>query len=127
MMNENPEMETSVVLSCPGCGHPLSMQTDATSSLACPTGHSYTLETLLIGQSIRAESLLQAAIRFLEQQESLVRGLARQMWQSQSVSALKLEGQADRIGETIGQLKAILQEKREPVALRSGTRPSSQN
>lgn len=113
MMSENPEEDGKVLISCPGCGHSMSLQEGVETGLTCPNGHTYTLETLLLGQTLRVETLVQAAIQFLHQQESLVRGLAQQMWESQSVSAFRLEGQADRIAATIARLNGILRERQE--------------
>jgi hypothetical protein len=91
----------------------MSFEEGGTGALTCPNDHTYTLETLLLGQTLRVETLVHAAIQFLHQQESLVRGLAQQMWESQSVSAFRLEGQADRIAETISKLRSILKEKQQ--------------
>ena len=122
MMSENPEDEGKVLISCPGCGHSMALQEEGVETgLACPNGHTYTLETLLLGQTLRVETLVQAAIQFLYQQESLVRGLAQQMWESQSVNAFRLEGQADRIAATIARLNAILRERQDSPDRKSVT------
>src|ERR1043166_8986498 len=114
VMEVNPEEDGKTLISCPGCGHSMTMGEEGEGCLTCPNGHTYTLETLLLGQSLRVETLIHAAIQFLHQQECLVRGLAQQMWESQSVTAFRLEGQADRISATITRLRAILKERETP-------------
>jgi hypothetical protein len=73
--------------------------------LSCPGGHNYTLEKLLLSQALRAESLVEGAIKYLEEQEVLVRGIAERLWQDHCLNAIRLEGQAERIRETIQELR----------------------
>jgi hypothetical protein len=78
--------------------------------LACSANHQYTLPTLLFGQSMRASALIEAGARLLEEQERLIRAIATQLWEGQSLAAFKLEGQADHLKETTDALRQIVSE-----------------
>jgi hypothetical protein len=110
-MNEpDSNTDTGLALSCPACGETLSAAPGSEELLGCPENHQYTLPTLLFGQSMRASALIEAGARLLEEQERLVRAIAHQLWDSQSLAAFKLEGQADRLRETTGALRQIITE-----------------
>ena len=83
-MDENSEERENVLISCPGCGQSMILKDDTTGCLTCPNEHTYTLETLLLGQTLRVETLLHAAVQFLHQQESIVRGMALRQWPPRS-------------------------------------------
>jgi hypothetical protein len=109
---EDPEsnLQTGLSLSCPTCGDNLSAVAGSDDTLACAANHQYTLATLLFGQSMRASALIEAGARLLEEQERLIRAIATQLWESQSLAAFKLEGQADRLKETTEGLRQIVTE-----------------
>jgi hypothetical protein len=110
MSDHEPNLDTGLALSCPACGENLSAVPGSEELLGCPANHQYTLPTLLFGQSMRASALIEAGARLLEEQERLVRAIAIQLWESQSLAAFKLEGQADRLRETTGALRQIITE-----------------
>jgi hypothetical protein len=110
-MNEpDSNIDTGLALSCPACGDNLTAVPGSEELLGCPANHQYTLPTLLFGQSMRASALIEAGARLLEEQQRLVRAIATQLWDSQSLAAFKLEGQADRLRETTGALRQIITE-----------------
>ena len=109
-MNDESNIEMGLALSCPACGETLSAVPGSEELLGCSGNHQYTLPTLLFGQSMRASALIEAGARLLEEQERLVRAIATQLWDSQSLAAFKLEGQADRLRETTGALRQIITE-----------------
>ena len=110
MKDPEPNLETGLPLSCPACGENLTAMPGSDEMLACPGNHQYTLPTLLFAQSMRASALMEAAARLLEEQEHLVRAIATQLWNSQSLAAFKLEGQADRLKETTEALRHLITE-----------------
>src|SRR4026207_988307 len=102
-MNEpDANLDTGLALSCPACGENLTAVPGSEELLGCPANHQYTLPTLLFGQSMRASALIEAGARLLEEQERLVRAIATQLWESQSLAAFKPEGQGDRPPEATG-------------------------
>lgn len=110
MNDPEPNLETGLSLSCPACGENLTAIPGSDEMLGCPANHQYTLPTLLFGQSMRASALMEAGARLLEEQERLVRAIATQLWNSQSLAAFKLEGQADRLKETTEALRHLISE-----------------
>src|SRR6185503_5658141 len=110
MNDPESNIETGLALSCPACGENLTAVPGSDEMLGCPANHQYTLPTLLFGQSMRASALIEAGARLLEEQERLIRAIATQLWDSQSLAAFKLEGQADRLRETTGALRQIIAE-----------------
>ena len=110
MQDPESNIQTGLSLSCPACGENLSAVPGSDDMLACSANHQYTLPTLLFGQSMRASALLEAGARLLEEQEHLVRAIATQLWNSQSLAAFKLEGQADRLKETMEALRQLISE-----------------
>jgi len=86
-MNEpDSNIDTGLALSCPACGDNLTAVPGSEELLGCP------------------------GARLLEEQQRLVRAIATQLWDSQSLAAFKLEGQADRLRETTGALRQIITE-----------------
>ena len=110
MQDPESNIQTGLSLSCPACGENLSAVPGSDDMLACSANHQYTLPTLLFGQSMRASALIEAGARLLEEQEHLVRAIATQLWNSQSLAAFKLEGQADRLKETMEALRQLISE-----------------
>ena len=110
MQDPESNIQTGLALSCPACGESLSAVPGSEDMLACSANHQYTLPTLLFGQSMRASALIEAGARLLEEQEHLVRAIATQLWNSQSLAAFKLEGQADRLKETTEGLRQLISE-----------------
>jgi hypothetical protein len=110
MTDPESNLETGLTLSCPACGENLSATPGSEEMLGCPANHQYTLPTLLFGQSMRASALIEAGARLLEEQEKLVRAIAAQLWNGQSLAAFKLEGQADRLKETTDALRHLIAE-----------------
>ena len=108
MQDPESNIQTGLSLSCPACGDPLTAVPGSDEMLACAANHQYTLPTLLFGQSVRASALIEAGARLLEEQERLVRAIATQLWNNQSLAAFKLEGQADRLKETAEALRQII-------------------
>jgi hypothetical protein len=108
MRDPEPNTEAGLSLSCPACGESLTAIPGSNEMLGCPANHQYTLPTLLFGQSMRASALLEAGARLLEEQERLVRAIALQLWNEQSLAAFKLEGQADRLKETTEALRHLV-------------------
>jgi hypothetical protein len=110
MEDPEPNTQTGLSLSCPACGENLSAVPGSEEMLACAANHQYTLPTLLFAQSMRASALIEAGARLLEEQERLIRAIATQLWNSQSLAAFKLEGQADRLKETTNTLRQVIAE-----------------
>ena len=108
MIDPESNIQTSLALSCPACGENLIAVPGSEEMLGCPANHQYTLPTLLFGQSMRASALIEAGARLLEEQERLVRAIATQLWNTQSLAAFKLEGQADRLKDTTEALRQII-------------------
>lgn len=99
-----------LVLTCPECGSSLNGVPDNDEVLCCPSHHRYTLPALLMGQSQRVASLCEAGARLLEEQEQLIRQIAHQLWQSRTLTAFKLEGQAERLKEAKAALRSFIQD-----------------
>ena len=110
MDNHDFHTETGIALSCPACGEHLTAVPGSDEMLGCPANHQYTLPTLLFSQSMRASALIEAGARLLEEQEHLIRAIASQLWNTQSLAAFKLEGQADRLKETTEALRGVVSE-----------------
>jgi hypothetical protein len=110
MIDPDAHTESGLALSCPACGENLITVPGSEDLLGCPAQHQYTLPTLLFGQSMRASALIEAGARLLEEQERLVRAIAQQLWQGQSLAAFKLEGQADRLKDTTESLRHLITE-----------------
>lgn len=110
MIDPESNTETGLALSCPACGESLTAVPGSDEMLGCPANHHYTLPTLLFGQSMRASALIEAGAHLLEEQERLVRAIAQQLWNGQSLAAFKLEGQADRLKETTDALRHLIAE-----------------
>ena len=108
MTDPESNTEAGLALSCPACGENLTAIPGSSEMLGCPANHQYTLPTLLFGQSMRAGALIEAGARLLEEQEHLVRAIALQLWNTQSLNAFKLEGQADRLKDTTEALRRII-------------------
>ena len=108
MNDPEHNLETGLSLSCPACGENLTATPGNDEMLGCPANHQYTLPTLLFAQSMRASALMEAGARLLEEQERLVRAIATQLWNTQSLAAFKLEGQADRLKETTDALRHLI-------------------
>ena len=110
-MSETPANQaTPIALTCPECGSSLGCVPDADDVLCCPSHHRYTLPELLVGQSRRVASLCEAGVHLLEEQERLVRQIAQQLWNTRTLTAFKLEGQADRLRETKETLRIFIRE-----------------
>jgi hypothetical protein len=110
MTDPESNIETGLALSCPACGENLTAVPGSDEMLGCPANHQYTLPTLLFGQSMRSSALIEAGARLLEEQERLIRAIANQLWDGQSLAAFKLEGQADRLKETTEALRLLVAE-----------------
>jgi hypothetical protein len=110
MQDPDANLEAGLSLSCPACGETLSALDGSDDMLGCPAGHHYTLPTLLFAQAMRASALLEAGARLLDEQEHLVRAIAAQLWNSESLASFKLEGQADRLRETTDSLRHLITE-----------------
>jgi hypothetical protein len=110
MDDPDSNIETGLALTCPACGETLSAVPGSDEMLGCAANHQYTLPTLLFGQSMRASALIEAGTRLLEEQERLLRVIAAQLWNTQSLAAFKLEGQADRLRETSDALRHLVSE-----------------
>jgi hypothetical protein len=104
------DLDSNLSLACPACGEPLVAVPSGEDLLCCPAHHQYTLPTLLLGQSMRAAALFEAGARLLEEQEHLVRAIASQLWNTQTLTAFKLEGQADRLMHTTEVLRKIIKD-----------------
>jgi two-component system, chemotaxis family, protein-glutamate methylesterase/glutaminase len=72
-----PLLGTPSVLSCPECGGTLNEQVDDVIRFRCHTGHAYSAESLLAGQTAGIESALWAALRALEDKARLCQKVAR--------------------------------------------------
>jgi hypothetical protein len=108
MKDPKPNTATGPHLTCPACDEPLSAVPGMSDMLGCPANHLYTLPNLLCAQSIQAGALIEAGARLLEEQKHLVRAIAQELWDSQSLAAFKLEGQAERLKETTDTLRRIV-------------------
>jgi hypothetical protein len=108
MQDPDANLDTGLSLSCPACGESLAAVPGSDQMLGCPANHQYTLPTLLFAQAMRASALLEAGARLLEEQERLVRAIAAQLWNTESLATFKLEGQADRLKETTETLRHLI-------------------
>ncbi|HLY10280.1 MAG TPA: hypothetical protein VKW04_13315 [Planctomycetota bacterium] len=98
------------LLTCPECGSSLKGVPDNEEVLCCPSHHRFTLPGLIVGQSRRASALCDSATRLLEEQERLVRQIAKQLWDTQTLTAFRLEGRADRLRETLEAIRTFIRE-----------------
>ena len=99
-----------LTLTCPECGSSLNSVPDNDEVLCCPSHHRYTLPALILGQSRRVAALCETGARLLEEQERLVRQIAQQLWNTQTLTAFRLEGRADRLRETRDALRTFIRE-----------------
>lgn len=104
---------TPMYLSCPTCGENLTAS-KADDTLICITDHEFQLPDLLLAQSTRAATLIEAGCRLLEEQELLVRNISKFLWVNEAMAALKLESQADKLHETVDKLRAIVYQVNDP-------------
>jgi hypothetical protein len=110
-MSDSAADQTSpLALTCPECGSSLSSVPDNEEVLCCPSHHRYTLPSLILGQSRRVAALCESGARLLEEQERLVRQIAQQLWNTQTLTAFRLEGRADRLRETRDALRTFIRE-----------------
>ena len=61
-------------------------------------------------ESRRVAALCESGARLLEEQERLVRQIAQQLWNTQTLTAFRLEGRADRLRETREALRTFIRE-----------------
>ncbi len=100
----------SPTLTCPECGSSLNSVPDNSEVLCCPSHHRYTLPSLILGQSRRVAALCETGAKLLEEQERLVRQIASQLWNTQTLTAFRLEGRADRLRDTRNALRTFIRE-----------------
>jgi two-component system chemotaxis response regulator CheB len=72
-----PLLGTPSVLACPDCGGVLNEISDGVVRFRCHTGHAYSVESLLAGQTEGIEAALWASLRALEDKARLSEKLAR--------------------------------------------------
>lgn len=101
-------------LSCPSCGNFLTADADSNDKVSCVQGHAFTLPTLLLGQSIQAGTMIEAGIVLLQEQESLVRAIAKQLSIKEIMRSLQLEEQADKIAGIVESLRKIVAQSNDP-------------
>ena len=127
MPDGDSETKTLFVLSCPLCGQGLVAKDGEPPSLSCASQHEFTLQSLMSAQSLRAEALMRAAMRFLEEQERLARVLARHLTEAaQALTGFKLEEYAEQLARAQATLLDLL-EGRHPLSAPSPARFSSLN
>ena len=110
MSDPTADPAPSPTLTCPECGSSLNSVPDNSEVLCCPSHHRYTLPSLIVGQSRRVAALCETGAKLLEEQERLVRQIAHQLWNTQTLTAFRLEGRADRLRETRDALRAFIRE-----------------
>lgn len=103
----HPENESKLFLSCPMCAATLGLgETDTT--LVCANKHTFTLETLLLGQSAQANVMFISGIELLQQQSKLVRSLALEQSFINPKAFLQLEVHADKLDKVIAGIRAAI-------------------
>ena len=103
----HPENESKLFLSCPVCAAVLGLgETDTT--LICSNKHTFTVETLLLGQSAQANILFFSGIELLEQQIKLIRGIALEHSITNPKAFLQLEVHADKLDKIVSGIRAAL-------------------
>jgi hypothetical protein len=110
MSDPTADPAPSPTLTCPECGSSLNCVPDNAEVLCCPSHHRYTLPSLILGQSRRVAALCETGAKLLEEQERLVRQIASQLWNTQTLTAFRLEGRADRLRETRDALRTFIRE-----------------
>ena len=96
-----------VPYNCPDCGGPLwEMKTPKVKRYRCHTGHSFTQQSLLAGQSDKIEEILWISLRMFEERKNLLTSMAKKTSQRAASAS-----QRQRIGETqkyIERIRAML-------------------
>lgn len=109
----HPENEKGgLSLSCPTCATSLKGGPDNTS-LECEGKHKFTLESLLLAQSIKAGLLFHSGLALLDQQVSLVRAIALEHSITKPEAFLQLEMKADQLEEIVMEIKETLKKANE--------------
>lgn len=96
--SDRPQAGTPSGFVCPDCGGALWESEDDTGLwlFRCRTGHGYSVETLLAGQTETVETALCAALRALEERAAMARRMAARFRRRGSrISAGRFERQAD--------------------------------
>jgi two-component system chemotaxis response regulator CheB len=93
---------SQVPYNCPNCGGVLWQVSVDPKRYRCHTGHSYTGQTLLVGQSEKIEETLWMSLRMFEERKNLLNTLAKEA----SNPAIK-KGYADRARETQTHIERI--------------------
>ena len=95
-------------LSCPTCGENLIADPSEATELICIAEHHFNLASLLIQQSLRAASLLEAGKRLLQEQVDLVSALTSQLWLKRPDDAARLDHQMDLLREKIELINSVI-------------------
>ncbi|HZU20353.1 MAG TPA: chemotaxis protein CheB [Gaiellaceae bacterium] len=105
--------------SCPDCGGTLWETTDGgVVSYRCRVGHAYTMNALVASHEDSLEKALWSAYRALEEKAAMSRRVARRLAErGRSLSAQRLQRQADGAARQAETLKAVLDELQPPPDL----------
>jgi two-component system, chemotaxis family, protein-glutamate methylesterase/glutaminase len=115
-------------LTCPGCGGALwEVEENGVPVLRCHIGHVYGIESFSSEQSLALETALWAAVRALEEKQSLLERLSEQsLAAGRDRSAADFRARADEIqarAETVRAVaEAVARAEVEPLEVAEGTR-----
>lgn len=109
----HPENEKGgLSLSCPTCAASLKGGSDD-KSLECEAKHCFTLESLLLAQSIKAGLLFSSGLTLLDQQVKLVRAIALEHSITKPDAFLQLEMKADQLEDVVTSIKEAIKKANE--------------
>ena len=120
--SQSEEDAKPLILSCPLCGASLSAmpeEPDKPPMLHCGQNHEFTIVQLLSAQSLRAESLILASVRFLDEQDNLVSQIAAELRSVRPAEAKELENYDEEIKKAIKILCDLVEGKTlQPASLK---------
>lgn len=109
-INELAELGTHSVFSCPDCGGVLfELKNDGFTRFKCHTGHSYSVNELLLKQNKNLESSLWVALRSLEERKKLLSQLSeKNIQRGYNRAAYDYREKIDELKMHVDNLKSIL-------------------
>jgi len=109
-INELAELGAHSVFSCPDCGGVLfELKNDALTRFKCHTGHSYSVNELLLKQNKNLESSLWVALRSLEERKKLLSQLSeKNIQRGYNRAASDYREKIDELKIHVDNLKSIL-------------------
>lgn len=97
---------------CPSCGNLLQEGPSATT-LECEAKHQFTLESLLLAQSVTAGLYFQSGLTLLNQQVQLVRAIALEHSITKPEAFLQLEMKADQLEDVVTAIREAIKKSNE--------------